>query len=173
MTNDDSKTTIFKLKMLAASFATILLAGCSALPSEENETADGLEIVRTEQLAPGPERYVATLAIEGMGCEMACGTKIAGVLSGLNGVVSTDIDFKGEGELSNAIVEFDAATLTEKQMIDAVSGLADGHYKVKSVSVVHYKPDANTKGSSEDKESLSLRSSLGYKLPNIFSVFRF
>ncbi len=169
------KNIAIRLSAFLPILVVLLVAACTAPQADEATAANSPLIIRTEQVASGPERYVATLAIEGMGCEMMCGTKIAGALNGLDGVLTTDIDFKGEGELSNAVVEFDATTVNEQQMIEVVTALASGHYKVKAVEVVHFKPDANSKGSEEenDEKGISLKPSLGYRLPNIFSVFRF
>jgi copper chaperone CopZ len=169
------KNIAIRLSALLPILAILLFAACTSPQAEEVSTANSLQVIHSEQVSSGPERYVATLAIEGMGCEMMCGTKIAGVLNGLDGVITTDIDFKGEGEVSNVVVEFNAESVNEQQMIEAVSAIASGHYKVKTVEVVHFMPDANTKGSEEVEveKGISLKSSLGYRLPNIFSIFRF
>jgi copper chaperone CopZ len=155
-----------------------LVAGCSQAAQEAGADATPAEvpITRSEMASSGQERFVATLSIEGMGCEMMCGSKISSTLKGIAGVNSTHIDFKGEGELSYAVVEYDAAVTDEQTMINAVNGLANGHYKVKAMQITHYRSSTNTTGGSDDEEddkALSLRSSLGYRMPNIFSVFRF
>lgn len=123
----------------------------------------------------GKERYIATLQIEGMGCAMACGSKISGALAGLNGVHETEIDFVGAGETNSAIVSFDASVISEAEMVRAVNEMKGGHYEVKHVQIVHYTPaELNdtipTGASDEDKVSL-FAPKLDYKLPNIFSVF--
>lgn len=161
---------------VAMVFAALLVSySCSQRTEEQATRAAGVpEIVRTEMTIAGPEKYVATLQIEGMGCEMMCGTKISGTLNGLSGVNSTEIDFKGEGQLSSAIVDFDLSMVSEAQMIEAIGSLSNGHYKVVKVNVVHYLSDSNSKGSTEevDKKGISLKPDLGYRLPNIFGIFR-
>lgn len=123
----------------------------------------------------GAERYIATLHIDGMGCAMACGTKISGALAGLDGVQKAEIDFVGAGEVNSAVVSFDASVVTEAEMIRAVNDLKGGHYEVKHVNVVHFTPAAVKDATQEDtpeNEKVSVFSpKLDYTLPNIFSVF--
>lgn len=171
--------TLFNMKRYPFQFlflasAVFVFAGCSNSVENIETSANGeVNVTYTETLAEGAERYIATIAIEGMACEMMCGNKIAGTLNGLEGVKSTDIEFKGEGEINTAIVDFDHTLITEHEMIEAVNGLANGVYKVKSVNVTHYKvaeskidPDA-----SGDEKVSSYNQVLNYHLPNIFSVF--
>jgi copper chaperone CopZ len=104
-----------------------------------------------------------------MSCEMMCGNMISGALAELPGVKETTIDFEGAGEVNTVNVEYDKSQTSEKEMIDAVHALADGHYKVKAVKLVQYKNKATE---TEKGDAVSeAPSGLDYRLPNIFSVF--
>lgn len=148
----------------------ILLGACSETDQQSNavETSD-VNVTFTEENGPA-EKYLANIAIEGMACEMMCGNKIAGELNGLKGVKNTNIEFKGEGELNFALVEFDANTVSEQEMIKTVEAIANGHYKVNSVEVKHIVADNQAVEEEEEKVS-SYNPELRYQMPNIFSVF--
>lgn len=164
-------------RLFIAALAGMAFYACSQGPVEESvESSSEVQVLRTEMTSEtGGERYVATLAIDGMGCAMACGSKISTALAGLDGVVNTDINFIGAGEANSAIVEFDAAQVSEKEMINIVNNLSGGHYEVKNVEIIHYAPASagQMDADSEKKEKMSSfpPSELDYKLPNIFSVF--
>jgi copper chaperone CopZ len=148
----------------------VILGACSGTDQVQDvKTNSDVNVSFTEESGP-TEKYLANIAIDGMACEMMCGSKIAGELNGLEGVKNTDIDFKGEGEENYAIVEFDANTVSEQEMIEAVQAIANGHYKVNSVEVKHVV--AGTQSEQEEEEKVSVyKPELEYQLPNIFSVF--
>lgn len=170
---------LFNIPAIAFISATMAIGGCTPQEAETverniSEQTD-VQILRTTvETTTGAEKFTATLAVDGMGCAMACGSKISGALAGLDGVVKTDIDFKGAGESNSVIVEYDAGKVSEISMIDAVNGLKGGHYEVRSVAVTHHKPAGDTPAASEDskKQKVSaIAPKLQYEIPNIFSVF--
>jgi len=150
---------------------TLLLLGACTGTDQAAEVKNNSEVNVTFTEVTGPsEKYLANIAIDGMACEMMCGSKIAGELNGLEGVRNTEIDFKGEGEVNFAVVEFDANTVSEQEMIQTVQAIANGHYKVNAVEVQHVV--AGPKSETEDEEKVSAyEPHLQYRLPNIFSVF--
>lgn len=161
-----------------AIFSFAIIIGCTQSDKAEESQPDevlGVSIEHVELPAvDGVEKYVATLAIDGMGCAMACGSKISGTLAGLEGISKTDINFIGAGETNSAIVEFDTSQIDEEEMIEAVNNMTGGHYEVKKVVVVHYKPAASDAVDEEpkDAEKVSMsKPSFSYTLPNIFGVF--
>jgi copper chaperone CopZ len=150
----------------------ILLGLTTCTNSGTNDTTkmvDGVKVIHTEEISEGVDKNVASLSIEGMACEMMCGNMISGTLAELVGVKETTVDFEGAGEVNTVNVEYDKNQTSEKEMIEAVHALADGHYKVKAVKLVYYKgsgPEA------EKGEGVSAAPSApDYRLPNIFSVF--
>jgi len=161
------KLRINKWTSLLFSASLILLVACGGNDTSDSSADSDVPVTFTEETG-SEEKYVATIAIEGMACEMMCGNKIAGTLSELKGVTSTDIDFSGEGEINHALVEFDATTVSEREMIKAVQSIANGAYKVNSVEVKHIKVASNE---PKENESSAYRPEMQYKLPNVFSVF--
>lgn len=170
---------MFKISSILFAGAVLTMSGCTPQEAETAQTEkseqSGVQILRTTvESATGAEKYTATLAVEGMGCAMACGSKISGALAGLDGVVKTDVDFQGAGEQNSVIVEYDASKVSESSMIDAVNGLKGGHYEVKSVAVTHHKASGETPASADENKKdkvSSITPKLQYELPNIFSVF--
>jgi len=166
----DMKTRLNKITRTLFVVSLVFFAACTETDkTPEAETDSAVNVTFTEETGPN-EKYLANIAIDGMACEMMCGSKIAGELNGLNGVKNTDIDFIGEGEENYAIVEYDANTVSEQEMIKAVQAIANGHYKVNSVEVKHVVAGTQTEREEEDKVS-AYRPGLQYQLPNIFSVF--
>lgn len=166
----------------ACLFAVLLfVAGCSQSPESESAQSEavGEQVVpinRTTVISEtGEKKVTATLAVDGMGCAMACGSKISGALAALDGVHNPDVDFIGAGEANSVTVEFDGAKVTEEEMIKAVNGLKGGHYVVKSVTVTEYTgnpADAAAEKNKAQKDKLStVAPKLRYELPDIFGVF--
>jgi copper chaperone CopZ len=155
-----------------ALFALIMvfMVACAENTSSE-QSAESSEVPVTYVKESGEsESYVANIAIDGMGCEMACGSKISGELTQLAGVKNISIDFKGAGETNYALVEYDAAAVSEQEMIKTVHSIADGHYKVNAVEVKHIVKSTNDEV-VEDEDKSAFQPSISYELPNIFSVF--
>lgn len=148
----------------------LFASSCENNSTATTETAVDTEITYADAVADGSEKLVASLAIEGMSCEMMCGGKIAKTLKELNGVKDVEIDFTDMDEESFANVEYDAKQISEKEMIAAVNAIADGIYKVKAVKVTHYKMAARNDKMKENKEVASYKPVVRYKLPNIFSA---
>ena len=150
--------------------AASLVAACSSSPDASTEKAEDLSVTYVEEVGAESEKFVASISIDGMACEMSCGSAIASALNGIEGVRDTEIDFNGAEEENFAVVEFDSKLTGEKQMIDAIEKLANGHYKVSKVKVTHFKV-AESATEEKDEPIGSLTPKLDYELPNFFSVF--
>ncbi len=159
------KVQIFKASL--ALCAVMFLAACSS-STEKADVQSEVNVTYTDAVSEDGEKYVASLAIDGMACEMMCGNKISSTLASINGVKHTEIEFNGAEEDNFAIVEYDVEVVSEGEMVKAVEALANGHYKVKSVEVVHYKKGEAT---LEVEKELSYTPHFDYELPNIFGAF--
>lgn len=158
--------------------AAILLISCqSDQPSAEVDRLLVNTVVNTVT-TDGPAKNVATLSIEGMGCEMACGSAIKKALNGLDGVVDTEIRFDADNETDFAVVEFDDTKVSGEQMIAAVSGLRKGLYAVTEVNIEKHVPatsggeklEGESSGSekqAQNKPQMELRS---FNFPNILDI---
>lgn len=158
---------------LFKSFATIsmmvLLFACSSPVEEVSEVMTDVVVTYTEAAADGAEKYLATISIDGMSCEMMCGSKISSTLASVPGVKNTDIEFNGIEDDNFAVVEYDGTQISEQKLVEAVQSIANGIYNVKAVEVTHY---VDAEETAEDTEKVSLSApTLEYKLPNVFSAF--
>lgn len=151
--------------------AVALIGACSSSPDASTEKTEDISVTYVEEVGGETEKFVASLSIDGMACEMSCGSAISSALSSIEGVSNTDIEFNGAEEENFAVVEFDSGITGEKEMIEAVEKLANGHYKVSKVKVTHFKVAETASDKKEDKPIGAITPSLDYDLPNFFSVF--
>ena len=101
--------------------------------------SEAAEVPITEKHAAGTRQMtVARLEVDGMMCEVACGSKIRKELLELAGVANADIDFEADRERNFAEVEFDPSQLGVEDLIRQIQAIADGIYEVKQVEVTHF-----------------------------------
>lgn len=90
----------------------------------------------TVTISEGQPMATADLGISGMTCEMMCAGMIKGALVKVPGVESTEIDFHVGDAIGHAKVTYDPAKVDDAKFVQTVQALADGQYKVESVTVV-------------------------------------
>lgn len=161
--------TFNKLAFVFGTVIITLLAGCSSdIDESTTEASKDVSVTFVEESGDA-DKYIASLSIDGMACEMACGSKISGTLAALTGVKNTSIEFNGAEEENFALVEYDANEISEKEMISAIEGLNNGHYSVKAVKVTHF---TKSKAAEDQSEKVgAVNQSFDYDLPNFFSIF--
>jgi copper chaperone CopZ len=167
-------------KTTVAIAVAVFMVACGGQSNQKDEAASeapsDVTVSYIEKVSDDGEKYSASLAIDGMACEMMCGSKISSALAGVEGVSNAEIEFNGAEEDNYAVVEFDGSQVSEQKMIEAVQALANGHYKVKSVEVTHFMaPDGSNVNSDieeeEDAEVVGMvKPKLEYQLPNVFSA---
>lgn len=161
--------------------AAFFMVSCEAIPEEQAQSSASSQkveaVVNTIETA-GPTKVVAHLAIEGMGCEMACGGAIKKALGKMDGVLATDIDFDSEKETDFAIVEYDESKVSGEQMMETVNALRKGQYTVSGLTIEKHvkagQPEAREQSSGSGEAvtkpgdaNIQLRS---IALPNIFDI---
>jgi copper chaperone CopZ len=154
--------------LIYISFIAFVLSACNS-HSVEQEGAEVSHVVKV-----GEPKTTATLAIDGMMCEMACGGKIRKELEAIEGVTLASIDFKDERPLNTAMVEYDPSKVDEKKLISTVNQIADGKlYSVKSVEVVQYERKELNRSSAkktEGDEEVSFDVQRVFKFPDVFHL---
>lgn len=149
---------------LPVTIAGLLLSGCDQAP--EAVVADiPAGVVRTVQevaIQTGTPITFADLSIEGMSCEMMCGSSIKKALARLPGVSTTEITFIEGEELDHAIVTYDESKVTDAELVKAVQALYDGQYKVLAVNVTKQvkAPGAAAAKAAEAKEEKAVNAYL-------------
>ncbi len=121
---------------------TAILSACSAgekAPKDEVSTTT-IERVVVEEVVNGAAGAIADLSIDGMSCEMMCGSSIKKALAKLPGVNTTEIRFVEGDERDHAVVDYDASKVSDQEMITAIQSLYDGQYKVVAVHITKRVP---------------------------------
>jgi copper chaperone CopZ len=113
-----------------------LLTACSSSPETPAVSAIP-DVPRTvsEVTVSGTPVTMADLSISGMTCEMMCGGSIKKALAKLPGVTSTEIRFTEGDATDHAIVTFDAAQVSDAEIVKTVQAIHDGQYKVSAVAI--------------------------------------
>lgn len=152
-----------------------LLVACnSSSPETVSSAAAGVTRSVTEVLVSGTPVTMADLSIEGMTCEMMCGGSIKKALAKLPGVNATDIAFTEDATADHAIVTFDAAQVSEAEIVKTVEALHDGQYKVSAIAItkqVQGAPAADATDEPAEKVQAQVSASLPeLVLPSVFGV---
>ena len=121
----------FLKSLLTLSLVSGLLFSCKEKASKlVEETKETTTEQKAATVAAKPE--TASFKIEGMTCAIGCAKTIETKLSKMNGIQKAAVDF----DKKEAIVNFDAAVLSSKDIVDAVQTTGDGEtYKVLEVKV--------------------------------------
>jgi copper chaperone CopZ len=71
-----------------------------------------------------------TLNIEGMVCEMGCGSSIRKALKDTKAVDRCSFDFKDERKVNVATISFDSTIISQDKIVSIISSLNDNQFKV-------------------------------------------
>ena len=117
-----------KITKLLAIFSVILIL-CSCEKKIENKSIEVKTSEKKEISADADLKKVA-LNIEGMTCEIGCARTIQSKLSKTEGVKFAKVNF----DKKSGVVEYDANTISEKQIVTIVEKIAGGDlYKVTEI----------------------------------------
>lgn len=109
--------------ILVLALGVFSLSACKQEVKKETETPKKV-------LAQNPKSV--SLNISGMTCEIGCARLIQSKLSKKEGVQTAKVIFKD----STATVAYDANTISKKEIIDFIDGIADGHmYKASEITL--------------------------------------
>ena len=132
--------------------ALLIGMSCGQAP-QPAAVVDAGTIARTVSevvITDGTPVTMADLKIDGMSCEMMCGSAIKKALAGLPGITTTEIQFHEGEDADHAIVTYDESQVSDAQMIEAVQKIHDGAYKVMAISITkQVKSEGGVQPSSE------------------------
>lgn len=158
--------------IIMASFTAMVMSACSGKKADRPIPA--IEYITSADVSQSK----ATLEIEGMTCEHACVTTIKNKVSALAGVSDIEIDF----EESRAIVSFDPAKISEKEIITEIQRINEEQYTVTKATVEQAKTSAKASSMKDGKSGKNPRKvfeevaveDLQPKIvfPNIFGLFQ-
>lgn len=143
-------------------------------PMEQAAARTSIErVVEEVAVAGGVAATFADISIDGMSCEMMCGSSIKKALAKLPGVNSTEIKFIEGDETDHAVVNYDAAKVTDEEMINTIQGLYDGQYKVVAVKITKQVPAAgaaSTEAPKTDDKGVSVLDPAAIVVPGILAL---
>ena len=105
-----------KILVLVASVTVFTACSDSSTAPKEAITEIAIENVKAKDFE-----------IEGMTCAMGCAATIQKTVADLHGVANSKVDY----ESGKAHFEFDETLVSEKEIIAAIQGVAEGQYFVK------------------------------------------
>ncbi|MCW8898259.1 MAG: cation transporter [Flavobacteriales bacterium] len=132
-----------------------------------NNAAENNEEITTEKSVIDESKVLAVdYKIDGMTCKMGCAKTIEKTVAGLNGVVSSTVDFDTE----KGHFEFDASIISEKEIISAIEKVAD-QYKVEEWKEEKdtSKENIPSETKNEDKSVTNVKMPT-FEIPNIFEL---
>ena len=142
--------------------AIALACGNNEEKTEEHEGYVPVEI-NMENLT------VVDYGIEGMVCAMGCAATIQEEVISIPGVAVSEVDY----EATKAHFEFDAAIVTEDEIIAKIESVADGQYKVKEwVEPTNEEAEEEQEveeGNSAEEDTEIEVSLPSFEIPNLFT----
>jgi len=150
-------------KIFILLFTVTVVSSCGN--NEQNNEGEASTEVSIENLT------VADYAIEGMVCAMGCAATIEKDVVDMDGVVVSEVDY----EKGKAHFEYDAAIVSEKEIIAKIESIADGQYKVGEWSEENNtkeEEEKETEGdeSGETEEAITEVSLPNFEIPNLFTL---
>jgi copper chaperone CopZ len=164
-------------KVLFTGILLSLLASCSTSTDQvfAKEKDQKEKVTEDELVAVIPNRKMTT-EIDGMTCVMGCGGSIRKELLKTGGVSRCSFDFKGMGETSTAMIEFDKDKISADEIAAIIQKINDNQFTLGKMSTETIEMEAgeDTKASaSTEKEEITpinVSSSSGIQLPNFIDL---
>ncbi len=153
--------------------ATIALATACSGPGSSDAVSVASRTESTVNITEGQPMATADLGISGMTCEMMCGGMIKSALAKVPGVETAEVVFHDGDVIGHAKVTYDPAKVDDTKFVKAVQALADGQYKVESISVVKQvknAPSAAKQQKGEGDEGISASIIPEVAMPNLVAT---
>lgn len=108
----------------------ILLAVFVACGQPEKQIEVAKKVEKKEELVKVNVNKTISLNIEGMVCEMGCGSSIRKALKDTKAVDRCSFDFKDERKVNVATIAFDSTAISQDKIVSIISTLNDKQFKV-------------------------------------------
>jgi copper chaperone CopZ len=120
--------------LIASAF---VLSACSSDSQLNEKTKENTSKSQTPKINAN---RLLSMEVDGMVCEMGCGSSIRKELKETGAVLSCDFDFEDGRKLNTAKITFDKNKITVDELIDVVNTLNDKQFKVGKTSSQAYVP---------------------------------
>jgi len=114
-------------KILGGVFLLTLFFACG---QSENQIQVAKKVDKKEIPVTVNANKTISLNIEGMVCEMGCGSSIRKALKDTKAVDRCSFDFKDERKVNVATISFDSTAISQDKIVSIISSLNDKQFKV-------------------------------------------
>ncbi len=108
----------------------VLFFSCNNKNSNPNQSIVNAQKVKSNSKVAVHSNKSIDLKIEGMVCEMGCGSSIRKALKETNAVERCSFDFKDGRAINTAKISFDSTIISKDKIISVISELNDKQFKV-------------------------------------------
>lgn len=108
----------------------VLLASFVSCSQPEQKVEVTKKVEKTEAPIIVKANKKISLNIEGMVCEMGCGSAIRKALKDTKAVDRCSFDFKDERKVNVATISFDSTAISQAKIVSIISSLNDKQFKV-------------------------------------------
>jgi len=148
----------------------LLVSACTSSATEEVTQETTAEQAEEEVVIPN---RLLTMDIDGMVCKMGCGGTIRAELYSIGGVSNVDFDFEDDRATNVASISFDTELISVDEMVDAISAINDGQFKVgetKSEVIAEPTENSTTEPSASESSTVDVSTSR-VEMPNLLDLF--
>lgn len=118
----------------------------------QSGSSSNVKEVSDEDIARTVATHMAEIEVEGMTCEMGCGSEIRKALRNTGSVARVDFDFQADRKVNLAKVQFDSETIDVQEMKRVIESLNKGKFTVGSIKTkVLNSLDSNVKNSGTEE----------------------
>lgn len=157
------KFVVFSVGMIA------LISSCTETTVDQGKT----EVTEVQKVVI-PNKLL-TVEIDGMVCQMGCGSAIRKALLETGGVSSCEFDFEEERKTNISKISFDKNAVSADKLVKIISELNEGQFttgQVKTVTLTDVAGHEEIKTSEVKplKSTVNVSSSSGIQLPNLLEL---
>jgi len=103
----------------------LILTSCSTETKQANATV----AKKTEQIIKVNSNATLSVNVEGMVCEMGCGSAIRKALKETNAVEQCSFDFKDERKVNTATISYDSTAISKEKILSVINTLNEKQFK--------------------------------------------
>jgi len=112
-----------------------------------------------------PDKVLA-INVDGMVCSMGCAKYIEKQVAKMEGVTSCNVNF----EEGTASIEFSSETTAQEDIVEIITGINDGQYKVTVVELSNVKSKSTTGPKGDGKEKNN-ETEVSFHFPELITYF--
>lgn len=155
-----------------------ILVACSSSTTDATVAVADKDDAPKEVIANVVPNRMLTVDIDGMVCQMGCGSSIRKELKATNGVGDCSFDFEDGRPTNTATIEFDKEVITADEITTIISEINDGQFTVGTSNAAPLKKPSDdsaeldpSSSTTEENTAVTMTSTSGYQMPNFLDIF--